>query len=299
MIYGKWSPICLPTADINDWKAHIEHNAKAKEHNSKLHEPDGNNSDHDNNDKLNQRIPLSWIVYGNTGLSHDVSHYLATSRSIEILDRKLSLSHDEKMRDRNINYGKKNTTLPDPDSPMPDLEKTIEIELEKATKVKSQSPTLSDTVPNEEQQKQMQQEQEEQQLHEWGAAYDASGRKVEIPKEIVSNLNDDKKHIYLCQIMAYNLYTKYCAVDSAYEINLSSMDRVKLRRKLGNVVQWVEYGLSQNNNDIIYQLYGIFDACIDEMFSLLRTNARAFSYTPEYERLQAAVIIKKSTGSFY
>ena len=112
----------------------------------------------------------------------------------------------------------------------------------------------------------------------WGYAYNVKGLKMKLkPNFNVFEPSNNSEKLYLCKIIAYNLFTKYCQHRSLYEINICWDDRQYLFSKMHSLSTWMNTAdRNINVENEIDNLYYLFDSCIDEMYSLMRNSARSF-----------------------
>ena len=112
----------------------------------------------------------------------------------------------------------------------------------------------------------------------WGYAYNVKGLKMKLkPNFNVFEPSNDIEKMYLCKIIAYNLFTKYCQHRSLYEINICWNDRQCLFDKMHDLSKWMNTrDRNINVENEIDHLYHLFDSCIDEMYSLMTNSALAF-----------------------
>ena len=85
----------------------------------------------------------------------------------------------------------------------------------------------------------------------------------------INNKSINKDKIDYCKRIAIELYLKYIAIDSEYEINISSDMRNILIKYLDNSDTWMN-NINVNEND----LFILFDDCRSEVYKLM-----VFSFT--------------------
>ena len=84
------------------------------------------------------------------------------------------------------------------------------------------------------------------------------------------------------KMKSIELYRKYVAVGSEYQINLSTRTRERLTDRMDNSNQWI-----QNQTVSKMELFYLFDKCCQEMFYLLQGSFARFKEDPQFKKLLA------------
>ena len=83
--------------------------------------------------------------------------------------------------------------------------------------------------------------------------------------------------------MARELYLRYIKTGSEWEINISYMQRLKYERLMDDDNVWLN---DNKDYDDLYKLYVLYDYCIQEMVSLLRSAFSRFKQDDKFLLLQ-------------
>eukprot|EP01084_Bolivina_argentea_P069929 127175_1 len=97
--------------------------------------------------------------------------------------------------------------------------------------------------------------------------------------DIVCNNEDSLKE------KAFNLYKKYAAIGSKYEINISYYQRNKLTNLMNDYEEWIA-----NDGISNHEMLNIFSSSCDEMIRLMQDSFRRFKRTGQYHKLSKNLI---------
>merc|ERR1712154_362467 len=107
--------------------------------------------------------------------------------------------------------------------------------------------------------------------------------------DIVFDKNSNFKQI------AYALFKKYIAVGSDWEINIDYYSRRKYNRLFENEQGWIENKEYSDN----VKLYEVFDKCLTEMTTLIKSAFSRFKQTDTFLILQEKSHSLKKLSSCY
>ena len=247
-------------------------------------------NDCNNNELMDDTIPLSWIVYGNLPQANigcnSVPNSLKMSESRESNQMGLSPKNtDKQMQAQPSKIDMQNDASANKiESDEKEMQHNARTSINMAECDFTGFGTFTNVENNDNSERQATVNKLNQRKR-WGFAYNVKGMRmrIKVPKEwnIIEAKSDIEK-IYVSKIIAYNLFTKYCQERSVYEINISWNDRQWLDSKMHNFTKWIDLDallkISGNSEieSIVTELYQLFDACIDEMYSLMRSSAQSF-----------------------
>eukprot|EP00486_Rosalina_sp_Unknown_P016963 CAMPEP_0201595154 /NCGR_PEP_ID=MMETSP0190_2-20130828/192249_1 /ASSEMBLY_ACC=CAM_ASM_000263 /TAXON_ID=37353 /ORGANISM="Rosalina sp." /LENGTH=381 /DNA_ID=CAMNT_0048055037 /DNA_START=434 /DNA_END=1579 /DNA_ORIENTATION=- len=85
------------------------------------------------------------------------------------------------------------------------------------------------------------------------------------------------------RLIAYQLYKKYCAIGSEWEINISYETRGRLTAKLHNFNEWMS---AKKKSIQMWELAQLFEDSKHEMYRLLRHSFARFKRNDEFEKIR-------------
>ena len=85
------------------------------------------------------------------------------------------------------------------------------------------------------------------------------------------------------RLISYQLYQKYAAIGSEWEINISYETRGRLTAKLHNFNEWMS---AKKKNIQMWELAQLFEDSKHEMYRLLRHSFARFKRNEEFEKIR-------------
>ena len=111
---------------------------------------------------------------------------------------------------------------------------------------------------------------------------------------IIYEYADDEEFVRRCKEKARNLWKKYIAVGSEYEVNISYQLRRRYESLLRNEEEWQA---NEEYADLV-KLRDLFDSCCNVMKRLIKHSWQRFTESEHFEKIKKEFGIKQSDQKY-